>query len=144
MESHTTEILLRWIVLVPLLGAAINGLLNRRLPRQVAGLLACTAVGISFALSVTVFLRLTGMAADARFVSDIVTTWIGLVFTQHDSMHICYELCFALKRIRALSPTLLMIQFQEGALLLSVQVGAQDAQRIMMQYLWQSALVLRP
>ncbi len=84
MESHTTETLLRWIVLVPLLGAAINGLLNRRLPRQVAGLLASAAVLISFALSVTVFLRLTGMPAEARFVSDIVTTWIGFGNLQVD------------------------------------------------------------
>ena len=43
MDSHTTETLLRWIVLVPLLGAATVGLLNRRLPRNVAGLLACVA-----------------------------------------------------------------------------------------------------
>ncbi len=84
MESHTTEMMLRWIVLVPLLGAAVNGLLNRRLPRQVAGLLACTAVGISFALSVTVFLRLTGLPAKGRFVSDIVTTWIGFGNLQVD------------------------------------------------------------
>lgn len=84
MESHTTEMMLRWIVLVPLLGAAINGLLNRRLPRQVAGLLACTAVAISFALSVMVFLRLTGMPAEARYLSDIVTTWIGFGNLQVD------------------------------------------------------------
>ncbi|MCB1182440.1 NADH-quinone oxidoreductase subunit L [bacterium] len=76
--------LLRWIVLVPLLGAAVNGLLNRRLPRQVAGLLACAAVGISFALSLTVFLRLAGMPAEARFVNDIVTTWIGFGNLQVD------------------------------------------------------------
>ena len=70
--------MLRWIVLVPLLGAAANGLLNRRLPRQVAGLLACAAVGVSFALSVVVFLRLTGMPAGERFLSDTVATWMGL------------------------------------------------------------------
>ena len=82
MESHATEIvsevLLRWIVLVPLLGAAANGLLNRRIPRQVAGLLACAAVGVSFVLSVVVFLRLTGMPADGRLVSDTMATWMGL------------------------------------------------------------------
>ncbi len=77
MESHSTEILLRWIVLIPLLGAAVNGLLNRKLPRQVAGLLACTTVGISFALSIVVFLRLLGMEAEHRFLTDTVATWIG-------------------------------------------------------------------
>jgi len=84
VESQTTEMMLRWIVLVPLLGAAVNGLLNRRLPRRVAGLLACTAVGISFALSVTVFVRLTGLPVDARYVSDVVTTWIGFGNLQVD------------------------------------------------------------
>ena len=77
MESHTTEVLLRWIVLVPLIGAAVNGLLNRRIPRQVAGLLACAAVGFSFVMSVVVFLRLAGMPAEERFMSDIMTTWMG-------------------------------------------------------------------
>jgi NADH-quinone oxidoreductase subunit L len=69
--------MLRWIVAVPLLGAAINGLLNRRLPRQVAGLLGCAAVGTSFALSVLVFLRLAGLPAEARHLTDTVATWIG-------------------------------------------------------------------
>ena len=77
MESLATESLLRWIVLLPLLGAAVVGLLNRRLPRQVAGLLACTTVGISFGLTVSVFIRLLGRAPAARSLGDTLTTWIG-------------------------------------------------------------------
>jgi NADH-quinone oxidoreductase subunit L len=77
VESLSTEILLRWIVVIPLLGAALNGLTNRRIPKQVAGLTACGAVGISFAMSVVVFLRLTGMPAAERMVTDTVATWIG-------------------------------------------------------------------
>jgi len=84
VESHTTETLLRWIVLVPLFGAAVGGILNRRLPKKVAGLLACGAVGVSFALSVTVFLRLTRMPAAERFVSDTMGTWIGFGKLQID------------------------------------------------------------
>ncbi|MEN8006991.1 MAG: NADH-quinone oxidoreductase subunit L [Candidatus Krumholzibacteriota bacterium] len=84
MDSHTTETLLRWIVLVPLLGAAVGGLLNRRLPKKVAGLMACGTVGVSFALSVTVFLRLTRMPAAERFVSDTMATWIGFGNLQVD------------------------------------------------------------
>jgi len=84
VESHTTETLLRWIVLVPLLGAAVGGLLNRRLPKKVAGLLACGAVGVSFALSITVFLRLTRMPAAERLVSDTMATWIGFGNLQVD------------------------------------------------------------
>jgi len=77
VESHANEILLRWIVLVPLLGAAAGGILNRRLPRRVAGLLACAAVGVSFALSVTAFLRLAALPPDARLLTDTMTTWMG-------------------------------------------------------------------
>ena len=77
METHATETLLRWIVLVPLLGAALNGLLNRRLPKQVAGLLACAAVGLSFALSVVVFLRLTGLDPAQRHLTDTLASWVA-------------------------------------------------------------------
>ena len=84
MESHTTETLLRWIVLVPLLGAVIGGIMNRRLPKNIAGLLACGTVGVSFVLSVTVFLRLTRLPAAERFVSDTVATWIGFGNLQID------------------------------------------------------------
>ena len=77
MESHANEMLLRWIVLVPLMGAAVIGILNRRLPKQVAGLLACGAVGVSFALSVVVVLRLVGMDPAHRQVTDTLATWIA-------------------------------------------------------------------
>ncbi|MGD9549048.1 MAG: NADH-quinone oxidoreductase subunit L [Candidatus Krumholzibacteriia bacterium] len=78
MESHATEMMLRWIVLAPLLGAAVNGLLNRRLPKQAAGLLACAAVGVSFVLSILAFLRLAGMAPEHRLLTDTMATWMGL------------------------------------------------------------------
>jgi len=77
VESHVNEVLLRWIVIVPLLGAAVNGLLNRRLSRRLSGLLACAAVGVSFALSVVVFLRLVGMEAEQRRVTDTLATWMA-------------------------------------------------------------------
>ncbi len=73
-----SEILLRWIVLVPLMGAVINGLLNRRLSKRVAGLLACATVGVSFAFSVMVFMRLLGMEPAARLVQDNLGVWMGL------------------------------------------------------------------
>ncbi|MBK8166328.1 MAG: NADH-quinone oxidoreductase subunit L [bacterium] len=71
------ESLLRWIVLLPLLGAAINGLLNRRLPRAAAGAVACGAVGLSFVLSVVAFLRLAALPAGERLLADIVAPWLG-------------------------------------------------------------------
>jgi len=77
VETQVSESLLRWIVLLPLVGATINGLLNQRLPRQLAGLLACATVGVSFALTVNVFLRLLGLPATERLLTDSLATWIG-------------------------------------------------------------------
>ena len=78
MDTHAVETALRWIVLVPLIGAAVNGLLLRVMPRRAAGLLACAAVAVSFALSVKVFLRLVDMAPAERFVSDTLAGWVAM------------------------------------------------------------------
>ena len=56
-ETSTTE-LLRWIVLLPLLGAMLNGLLNKRLPERVVSSIAIGSILASFFLSVKVFLDL--------------------------------------------------------------------------------------
>ncbi len=63
---------LRWIPLIPLFGSAINIFFGRRLGKNIAGLLACLAVGISLALSLYVFwlLPATGVFRDTLY------TWI--------------------------------------------------------------------
>jgi len=70
------ETTLRWIVLAPLLGATLNGLLNRRLPRRYAGWLGCASVAVSFALSLRAVLHLAGLPADARQLTDTVMPWL--------------------------------------------------------------------
>ncbi len=74
---ESVETTLRWIVLVPLLGAAVNGLLNRRLPHRVAGLLGCTAVGISLVLSVRAVVHLASLPPDGRVMVDTVGRWLS-------------------------------------------------------------------
>jgi NADH-quinone oxidoreductase subunit L len=71
------ETSLRWIVLVPLLGAALNGLLNQRLPHRAAGWLGCAAVGVSFLLSVRAVMHLAGLPADERVLTDTVGRWLS-------------------------------------------------------------------
>ena len=78
MESPAVETALRWIVLTPLLSAAIIGLAGRRIPQRAVGLLACAAVGLPLALAVKTFVRLTGMAPDARLLTDAVAPWIAV------------------------------------------------------------------
>jgi len=71
------ETSLRWIVLTPLLGAAINGILNRRLPKQASGLLGCATIAVSFLLSVRAVIMLAGMPAGERLLTDTLTTWFS-------------------------------------------------------------------
>ncbi|MSP39832.1 MAG: NADH-quinone oxidoreductase subunit L [Deltaproteobacteria bacterium] len=64
--------LLRWIFLIPLLGAAFNLFIGRNLGNKSAGALATAAVGGSFALALSVFWR---MAPNTIF-RDTLYTWI--------------------------------------------------------------------
>src|SRR5688572_15036050 len=69
--------LLTAIVLVPLLGAAINGLVGvRRFSRQVAGVVACAAMAGSFALSVWSVAQLLSLPASGRVQDVVVASWI--------------------------------------------------------------------
>jgi NADH-quinone oxidoreductase subunit L len=70
--SAATYDLLRWIPLIPLLGSAVNLFWGRALGRKNAGVLACAAVGASFALAAYIFWQLspTGVFRDS------VYTWI--------------------------------------------------------------------
>jgi len=82
---------LRWfwlIPLLPLLGAAINGLAGKRLPRRVVHLVGCGAVLAAFVLSLASFWALSNdlhglqsepgftVDADARRVEHTLATWI--------------------------------------------------------------------
>ena len=76
-QTVVQESLLRWIVLLPLLGAVTNGLLNRRLPKPAVGAIACGTVGLAFVLSLVSFLRLAALPAESRLLTDIVAPWLG-------------------------------------------------------------------
>jgi len=76
---HETAVsYLRWIVLLPLLGAAINGLLNRRLPKVAVDAIAVGSVAVAFGLSVRALLQLLGLPADERFLLDHVFAWMPI------------------------------------------------------------------
>ena len=64
--------LLRFVPLLPLFGAVFNVFVGARLARKTAGLLACTAVAVSFLLSVFVVWRLP----DGGTFRDLIFTWI--------------------------------------------------------------------
>ena len=81
MVGELTESqLLRWIPLLPLLAAAIHGVLlgvvRRSLPRGVVILLSCGAVIASFVLSFVALIELIGIEGE-RVLVDNLFTWIG-------------------------------------------------------------------
>ena len=64
--------LLRWIVLIPLLGSVINLFFGRALGKQTAGALASAAVGASFALALYIFWQMPASAV----LRDTLYPWI--------------------------------------------------------------------
>jgi NADH-quinone oxidoreductase subunit L len=64
--------LLRWIVLIPLLGSVVNLFFGRALGKQTAGALASAAVGASFALAFYIFWQMPASA----ILRDTLYPWI--------------------------------------------------------------------
>src|SRR5689334_8466374 len=67
--------LLAFIVLLPLIGAAVNGIFGKRLGREAVTLMGLTAIGGSFILSVAAFLIL--FEAQHGSESAVRLSWLG-------------------------------------------------------------------
>ena len=67
-----------WLIpVLPGIGAALNGLIGiRYFSKRTAGLVACSAMGAAFLLSVTAFLQLLGLEASERFHRVPIADWI--------------------------------------------------------------------
>lgn len=65
------------IPILPLAGFLVNGLLIGRLPRPVVSLVACGSIGLSFILSVMLFLDLKSLPVHARSIEQTLFTWIS-------------------------------------------------------------------
>ena len=61
----TLSSLLLLIVLFPLLGSLLNGLLGKRLPQSVISLIACSVTAASFILAIVAFIQLLKAPAEA-------------------------------------------------------------------------------
>lgn len=66
------------IVLFPLLGFIINGLVGQRLPRPIPGMIASGAVFAAFVVALLRFFDLLSHAENARAISETVYTWINV------------------------------------------------------------------
>jgi len=82
MEHPISVDYLRWIVLLPLIGAVINGipgvLIQRNFGKRAISVIACTPVILSFCLSVRVFFQLVSLPPEHRFLLDHLWTWMDI------------------------------------------------------------------
>jgi NADH-quinone oxidoreductase subunit L len=82
--EHPFEVsYLRWIVLLPLLGAAVNGLLGatlqKRFGKVAISLIACSVVGIAFVCALTAFAHILRLGPEHRFLLDtLISPWIHI------------------------------------------------------------------
>ena len=80
MVNETTETLLRWIPLLPLLTAIFHGVMigvvRRPTPRWLVIALSCGSVAASFLIACVAFFTLAGLDEGAALV-DRLYTWIG-------------------------------------------------------------------
>jgi len=67
-----------WLVpVIPLAGAAVNGLLGRRFPKRAISVVACGAAGAAFLIAVLSVLELLGRPPDDRIFVAPYFTWIA-------------------------------------------------------------------
>lgn len=82
MDHPVQTDFLRWIVLFPLLGAAVNGLLGARIQaragKRMVAVIACAPVTLSFLFSLWAFFRLLSLPARERFLIDLFYSWIPM------------------------------------------------------------------
>jgi len=64
------------IPLFPMIGFLLNGLFLGRLNKRLISLIACGSVGLSFLLAVKLFFQLLSLPENARFLEEVVFTWI--------------------------------------------------------------------
>jgi NADH-quinone oxidoreductase subunit L len=67
-----------WLIpLLPLAGAALNGLIGKRLPKSAVSLIACGSSGAAFAVAVAAVLDLLKHAPADRHIVNTLFTWIS-------------------------------------------------------------------
>jgi NADH-quinone oxidoreductase subunit L len=64
------------VLLFPLIGTIINGLIGKNLRKETVGYIACGAVGLSFLFSIVVFFGLLRLPPDARLFEKTLFSWI--------------------------------------------------------------------
>jgi len=117
--------LLAFIVLLPLLGAAVNGIFGKRLGKEAVSLLALSVMFVSFALAVITFLAL-GHAQEGEEAARFVWKgWEWFRLTRSDGGTVMLDVAFS---VDALNGTMALVVTGVGFLihLYSVSYMAED------------------
>ena len=69
--------LIGYVLLFPVIGTIINGLLGKRLNKSIVGFVACASVGLSFLVSILVFIDILKLAPEHRLFEKELFTWIS-------------------------------------------------------------------
>ena len=82
MEHPLAVEFVRWIVLLPLLGAAVNFLagaaLQRELGKRAISIVGCGVVIASFAIALMGLVRILALPHESRFMLDRLWTWFNV------------------------------------------------------------------
>jgi NADH-quinone oxidoreductase subunit L len=66
-----------WLIpILPLIGAAINGLVGFRISKQAVGVVAVGSTGLSFLVALAAFGNLLGLDPEHRVIKSVLFTWI--------------------------------------------------------------------
>ena len=69
--------LIGYVLLFPIIGTIINGLFGKKLNTSLVGIIACTAIGLSFLVSILVFIDLLKLPPESRLFEKEYFLWIG-------------------------------------------------------------------
>ena len=120
MVEATDSSLIRWVPLLPLLGAVVHGVLlaffRKPLSRTLTIALSCGSVIAAFALSLLLVNDLTQLPADARVMTDTLFTWIG---TESFSADVAFLL-------DPLSAVMILVVTGVGSLIHVYSIGYMD------------------
>src|SRR5215831_15538968 len=88
MDNPQPVEFIRWIVLLPLIGATLNFLigatLQKRFGRRAVSIIGCGAVIASFGLGLYAFLQLLAVPPGDRFMLDHLWRWFDIGGLQLD------------------------------------------------------------
>src|SRR5262245_55555881 len=66
-----------WLIpVIPLIGAAINGILGKRLPKNDIGIIGASSIAISFLISLRLFIAMLGVDVSQLPIVRNYFTWI--------------------------------------------------------------------